>query len=417
MEYRTKTITGYSGRVKKSCMGVLVGLGLFVGGTILLWWNEGNYVHTRDSLNEAQSVTIELGDIDQKDPAKEGHLVHATGKAINKVSVQDPYFDLSADAIRLTRSVEYYQWIEDVSTETRTTSGGEEETITTYSYREGWADDPIDSSNFGYPSARTEHKNTVLFTLDDHQDQADRVGFGAYRLPKFLVDLISDPEPFAMELSDQVRTKLNHELGIAGAAPGPAPESDSASGQPPRPSLLHHSGNRIHLGKSPGNPAIGDMRITFTVTRPAVVSIIAKITGDSFEAFRASNGYTVAKLAMGEHSQESMYEAAHSENNSMTWILRGVGALLVCFGITALTAPLAVLASIIPFLGSLIDTGTKFVGMSLGIAWSLLIIAMAWLRFRPLIGIALLGLAVAFIVLFVRKNRKVAATEPPTEIS
>jgi hypothetical protein len=44
MAYTTTTTTSYGSRVKNSCGGIFGGIALFLAGTALLWWNEGNAV-------------------------------------------------------------------------------------------------------------------------------------------------------------------------------------------------------------------------------------------------------------------------------------------------------------------------------------------------------------------------------------
>ena len=57
MAYTEKTTTGYGTRVKNSFKAIGTGFVLFLGGTALLWWNEGRAVKTDDMLNEAEAVT------------------------------------------------------------------------------------------------------------------------------------------------------------------------------------------------------------------------------------------------------------------------------------------------------------------------------------------------------------------------
>ena len=103
-------------------------------------------------------------------------------------------------------------------------------------------------------------------------------------------------------------------------------------------------------------------------------------------------------LNMGAVSAENMFASAHASNTMMTWILRLVGVCLVCFGIALILAPLEVLASVVPFIGKIVGIGTGLFSLFFGTAWSLLIIAVAWLFYRPLIGILLLAAAVLLII-------------------
>ena len=431
----TKT-TSWFERLGKSFGGIIVGLILFVAATILLWWNEGNFVKTQVALKEAQGVTQELPDISKVDTSLNGQLVHAVGPAETKDILEDPVFGISINAIRLERSVEFYQWVEHTKTDRREKLGGGEETITTYSHLPDWVSKPENSDSFADPSARIEKKNTVIYPLENLIVQAQNVTFGAYGLPKFLIDKISNSESFSPKLSDATIAELNNKMGVPASPPVTAPPSNTpaqvsppllqaftvdvaepANESPttndnPTPLLLpapsswvHVSGNTVYLGRDPSSPTVGDVRITFKQTLPGTVSLIAKLNGNTFENFVAKNGREVGLLSVGTHSAENMYESAHTANTVFTWILRIVGIVLVCLSLGLITAPLSVLASVVPFLGRLVGAGTGIVCVLLGLAWSLLIIALAWLFYRPLFGILLLVVVVALVALLYRRGQ------------
>ena len=61
---------------------------------------------------------------------------------------------------------------------------------------------------------------------------------------------------------------------------------------------------------------------------------------------------------------------------------------------------------------SIVGAGVGLVSWILGLAWSLIIIAIAWLVFRPIIGISLLVLAIAGIVFLKRRGKKNEEKQP-----
>ena len=384
---------------------------------MLLWWNEGNFVKTQTALNEAEAVVTELGDISSVNQASHGQLVHATGTAATEDVLEDPFFGLSVNAIRLERAIEFYQWVEDSKSETREKLGGGQETITTYTYRKDWVTSPVDSSKFVAPNASVEHKNTALANIEKFTVQATNVSFGAYRLPKFLVDSMGGSESLSVGLSEEVIAKLNQQFAPSVSPPATPPastqgmlqfeeeEKESTVAMSPSSQWVHVSGGTVYLGHNPGQPSIGDVRATFKRTPPeGTVSLIAKLNGDTFESFVASNGKSIGMLSMGTHSAENMFASAHASNSMMTWILRIVGILLVCFSLNMLFAPLQVFASVVPFLGKLVGVGMGLFSLLFGVAWSLMIIALAWLFYRPLMGIIILAAAVGLIALLYSKR-------------
>jgi hypothetical protein len=74
----------------------------------------------------------------------------------------------------------------------------------------------------------------------------------------------------------------------------------------------------------------------------------------------------------------------------------------------AIMRPLSVLGSVIPFIGSIIGMGTGLVSVVLAGTISLLVIAIAWIAVRPVLGIALLVLVVGGFIMM----RKMAAAKP-----
>ena len=184
--------------------------------------------------------------------------------------------------------------------------------------------------------------------------------------------------------------------------------------------VVHVSGNTLYIGLTPGAPKVGDVRITYEAIYPADISIIAKYNGNTFEKVYASNGKTVSRLSMGVVSADHMFGKAHSSNSTWTWILRVVGIFLVIGGLKSIVAPLSVLAGVIPLLGDIVGAGTGIVCTLLGSAWSFIIIAIAWLRFRPLAGGALIAVAAVLVALLyikgrARKQAAPAAPQAPAE--
>ena len=111
-----------------------------------------------------------------------------------------------------------------------------------------------------------------------------------------------------------------------------------------------------------------------------------------------------------------MFAAAQSANVVMTWVLRLVGFFMIFGGLNLLIGPLRVVSDRIPLIGGLFGAGMSLVTFLMAAAASLIIISIAWLTARPLLGIVLLLLgggalvgAVGLIVMAVRKMKAAAA--------
>ena len=396
MAYQVTSKTSYGQRVTGSFKKIASGFVMFIIGTILLFWNEGNFVKTKKSLQEAEGVLVNASDVSGIDPALDGKLIHASAFADTKDVLNDDLFGLHETAISIRRKAEYYQYEENAKKETRERIGGSQETITTYTYEARWTSSPVNSANFHDPDYRSA--NFVLADVDDKTQYATNVTFGGYKLPTFIISSISGSIAADSKLTPEECTQwedvIARNMKVRGL------KADSAT------RMTHVDGNVVYLGKSPSSPGIGDVRVTLTKILPADISIIARVVGNTFERYTASNGKTVSSVAMGTVSAETMFAGKHSANRMWTWILRIVGFLLVAGGLKSMFSILPTLFKVLPFLGNIVGAGVGLVCNVIGGVWSLVIIAIAWLWYRPLTGILLLAAAVAGIWYLKKKGKK-----------
>ena len=103
MAYTETTSTSFLTRLGNSFSGMGMGAVLVIAGTILLWWNEGDFVATRDALNETQAQTQLVGDAKDLGPSFTGKVVHVTGFADTKDVLRDRAFGVSQTAIAMER--------------------------------------------------------------------------------------------------------------------------------------------------------------------------------------------------------------------------------------------------------------------------------------------------------------------------
>ena len=387
MAYTETTYKNWFTRFKESVGGIITGIILIALGTWLLWWNEGNTFKTAGAISEAEKLTQEVKDISKINPDLDGKLIHALGFANTDDVLKDDIFGVQFKAIKLSRNVEYYQWTEHSHSETRKKLGGGEETITTYTYETEWTDEPVDSNSFRDPDYRG--KNFVIASIEDNDVIANNVSFGAYVLPDFLKRRIGGAVPF--NIGEINKNSIENIIHV-------------------KSNDIHASGSTIYLG-TPSNPKIGDVRISFTQAPPAEISIIAQVIRDTFEPFTASNGYSFSRLEMGKVGFAKMFADAKSENNILAWIVRVIGTIIVMIGLNMIFNPLAVIFDVIPFLGSLVGVGGGIFAFVIGLAWSLIVIAIAWLRFRPIIAICLIAVALGLVFLLRNKGKQKIISE------
>ena len=398
MAYTETTSTSYGQRLAGSAKGMIGGLLMFIIGTGLLWWNEGRTVRTARAIGDAASHVESVADVSKVDASLNGKLIHASAFADTKDTLTDDLFGVREQAIKLDRKVEYYQWVEHSQRKKRDKVGGGEETITTYTYEQKWVDKPVNSAEFKDPQYQSANK--VLSEVEEREELAQNVMFGAYTLPESFVASISGSEPVEVRMTEEQRFTWNERLHML------RPKVNTET------SLVHTSANTAYLGLSPNSPQVGDVRVTFTKVPPADISLIAQVDGSTFKAYRAKNGQSFSRVQMGTVSADEMIEQARSENNMLTWVLRLVGVLLIVIGLKGMFGLLPMLFKVLPFLGGIVDAGVGLVSWIFGLAWSLIIIAIAWLVFRPIIGISLLVLAIAGIVFLKRRGKKNEEKQP-----
>lgn len=371
MAYIEKTRTSYGKRLGNSLGGIVTGLLLFVGGTVLIWWNEGRAVKRDRLLKEAQGQVVEMTDISSVDPAFEGKLIHATGLATTADSLSDSQFKVGARAIALHREVEYYQWVESAESHSEDKLGGAQETTTTYTYDLQWVSSPVSSDGFHDPSYRGE--NSVKQVVEAFTKYAQDVSFGAYRL----------------------NTEQIHSIG--GAVPVP----------------VNGGSNVIYIGEDPSKPDVGDVRITYTKVLPGEVSIVAAVSGNTFAPYLSKSGKTFSALRMGNVPQEQIFESAHASNKAALWLFRILGFFLILTGLRSVFSILETLLKVVPFLSRIAGWGVGFVCGIVAFVWTLVVAALAWITYRPVIAIVLLVIAAAAIWYFSTHGKKGNVPESP----
>lgn len=394
MAYQETITTGYGSRVKQSFKSIATGFTLFLGATAMLWWNEGNSVKTADMLEEAQGVCVVMENPSKKDASLEGQLVCGTAMAVTEDLLTDKDFGLSVNAISMKRKVEYYQWHETKTEETKEKSDGSEKKIVTYDYRRDWSSTPIGSSKF---KQHYGHVNVVLAEFEDGEQWAEHVSFGAYSLNNSLIHSINTYEPLRPELSDDVLRQLDKTIQASYERHYTKKEGLNSNDL----NYVHVSDNQLYLGLEPGSPTVGDVRIKFERVAPShEVTVVAVVNGDGFGPFKAKNGYMLEKLVMGKKDMDQFFEDEQETNTFNTWAYRILGIVMVIGALKLIFGFVVTLTKIVPFLSTIVGWGVGVICTVLGVVWSLIVIAIAWLFYRPIVGIALLVIAGILVWIF-----------------
>ena len=456
MAYQEVTTTGYGTRVGNSFKAIGSGFLMFVLGTALLWWNEGRAVKTEKMLDEAGNAYVEMENPNKKDASLEGELICGTAMATTEDSLVDAQFGIGAKAISIRRNVEYYQWVEHSQTKREDKLGGKEVTTTTYTYTKEWVSSPIESSDFHDPAY--QNKNSVLTTIDESEQWAENVKWGAYTLSESLFHRISSREAIDLAIAEDLLTQFDKSTqaayerahGVVNTAINKISQAVSQPAQPVQQpaqvaipdsikallpdsvrakldsiqavtdslnkqmanaenkmdlQYVHQASNVLYFGRVPGSPEVGDVRVTFEKVVPAKVTIMAVVDGDSFKPYKAKNGKRFQTLVMGKKSGDEIIEGEKEANNMILWALRILGIMIIIGGLKGIFGFLETILKVVPFIAGIFGWGVGIVCTVVGIVWSLIVIALAWLFYRPVLAICLLAIAGFLIWVFAFKGK------------
>jgi hypothetical protein len=368
------THTSWFSRIGASIKGLLFGILFIVVGVCLLFWNEGRAVKTHKALVESQGLVVSIN-AQGAAPQMDGKLVHLTGEATTAQTLSDNLLPVSVHALKLQRQVETYQWEETSHSEEKKNMGGDTETVTTYSYEKVWSRQHISSSDFKQPR---DHENPEKWRYKSEIWTADTINIGQYQLS----------ETHKNDIDDFQALTLQNNIVL--------------------PKGVVRNSDGFYYGKDEKNPKIGDQQISFSYIPIQIYSVIGDLAGTILTKHITSNGRSVALLQAGTHTADAMFEKAKNDNATLTWVIRLVGCILLISAFGMILKPLSVLADIAPIFGNIVEIGTGIVSFLLGTILALLTISIAWIFYRPLVGLALLVCAGGLVYLLKRKSGKVA---------
>lgn len=372
--------------MRRSFGGIILAFFFVPGAVALLFWNEGRAVKTAKSLKEGEGIVI-AAQADSVNPAYDQKLVHVTSSAATDDILTDPVFGISTNAIRLSRSVQMYQWKENKQATSHSTTGNgnsSEGATYAYSYEKSWESEPINSSTFNQPEG---HANPPQMLGGKFSVAAKFVDFGAFKLGNSVISHMQGDVPFVPDTAT-----------LAKLPPLIKEKAQIAEGG-------------LYIGGDWRTPAIGDQKVHFTVLKPGVFSIVARQSGDTFEPYATRAGRDLLLVEAGYVTAAAMFQNAETRNKMMTWGVRVAGVFAMFLGLMGIFSPIRAVAHLVPIIGEIISMGTALAALLISIVISLCVIAVAWITYRPLLGGAILILAIAAFVLSKHLGSRTAAAK------
>ncbi|MEA1915768.1 MAG: TMEM43 family protein [Campylobacterota bacterium] len=369
------TRTSYGKNIGNSFKGVAVGFALIIASITLLWWNEGRSVDQATALQEMQSNIVTLANT-KYDAQHEGKAVLLQGEVKPLSEVVDPEFGVRSDGLVLRKTVQMYQWKENKTTHTEEKVGGSTQTTTTYDYVKEWSSTAINSSTFqdsvGHQNPMMNHKSETYAT--DAQ-------LGEYYLDKNMIRRIGASQSYhgLAKMPEQIGEAINHK-------------------------------NFLYIGFSAQLPRVGDVKITYSYAPAGIYTFAAKSQNKALVNYTTDNGKSFAFVRPGNVDAKIIFKEELEANNVLTWILRGVGLMLMFIGFSLIMGPLATLVKVIPMFSSIMTGVTSIVAGILTLILGSLVIALSWFGSRPILSVSILLIAIGIAVAMSRMNKKTSTT-------
>jgi hypothetical protein len=373
------TEEGYGQRLVQSLGAAVVGIGLFFGSFLVLWWNEGNVVAEKGALSEMQSKAV-AGNAKAPKPGHNGKLIHAVAEL--KGSPLGDELLVAGDYLVLERTVEMFQWIEKKKSE----SQGNNKTKTTYSYEKGWDSGRNDSSKFAEPRGHSNPEPAVK----DKRATTRKASFGAF-----------DGLPLLEQLSPTVAVPLTPKMLKAKTIDGLKATIEGGY------VMLRRGG--------PGAPAIGDLRLRYRALKPGTFSAVGlQASKTKLAAYAAANGKSKLIVQAGRQPLARMIELEKQAASGVAMVLRVVGFFMMWFGLSLVTGPLSALVSFLPFLGSASRMVLGVAAFGVAAVLSTVTIVLGMIAHHPVVLVVVLAAcAGGFFLLRAQRKRQQAQAPAP----
>ena len=338
--------------------GIFFGLILVIVSGFAIFWNEGRSAETFEGLAEGAKIVISISG-DKIDIANEGKLVHVAAETSTSQPLKDSDFGFLFEGLKLSRTVEMYQWKETTKSETHKKLGGGEEKVTYYTYALEWSSNAINSNNF---KNSADHKNPPFPALvsKTYSNQTSKIG--AFSLGQPVLDELDTYEKFPLQ--ENSLNKARAKLG---------PKASIRQGE-------------ILVANNPDTPVLGDIKISYQIIPIKPISLVANQFQSTFSPYVTTNGHKLLLVEPGLKDSAILFKDERDENRIITWVVRGGAFFLMFVGFCLMLTLLEILADVIPFLGDIVGAGSLFIGLCFTLITAPTIAAIAWFFYRPLIG-------------------------------
>ena len=362
---------GFIQNILGSIAGIPIGIILVLVGIFLIYRNELSAVQNAKDVKELRANVVDVSStkIDNKN---DGKLIATSDKLdYGEDKLTDEVFGVTIETPKLTRVVEMYQWEEREE---------QDDDTTTYKYNKVWSTELIDSSNF-YEKNGHVNPNEMKYQNETFTT-TNELKVGDYTLDNKFSNLLDTKEEYSLPEDQTVQ------------------EGYIVSG-------------KYITNTKDDKPEIGDLRISFVYASYDVVSVLGKQDGKTIDSYVTKNKKSIYELHENKLSGSEIINIIENRNNTTKWIFRIIGAVIIFIGVNLIIGPVTTLLGYIPLLGKVVNGAIGLVAFVVSLAIFMVTMAVSWIIVRPILGIALLVVAVALVII-IRKllaKKKETATQ------
>ncbi|HEV7121862.1 MAG TPA: TMEM43 family protein [Rhodanobacter sp.] len=299
----------------------VVGTLLVLAGVGMEALNASNLIAYREASGRHGGEVIELGQNAQPQAGQHGYMARVVGTPKVVEAPHDRDFNQTWNTPVLVRHVEMFQW--------REIAIGDN-----VHYELDWVDHPLDASHFKDPQG---HGNPGEFPVSSEQFDASLVQIGGFKLGRALVRALPGSktiEPDAAALPyNLAATFSRHQSYLVSSA-------------------------------QPGNPRLGDLRVSWTGVPLQQVTVVARLDGARLDAASDAGDGKGYQVQVGDVPVLDMFpDLPVPPKFVMIW--RVLGVLLAALGAFVLLPPQRRRQRVLPALG----LGATAVGSVASVVW------------------------------------------------
>ncbi len=373
---------GFFSRIMDSIKGFGSGFLLFIFSFMLLWWNEGNIVDEKASLREMQKKMV-IADGQNVAPDLTGKVVYVNDYLESEEKLSDKFMLLPDAYLKLKRKVEMFQYVEKVTKSSRKKMGGGKTTRKEYYYEERWKEGREASEEFRDDSYKNPKPkwNSEVFTVKEGY-------LGAYDATTVLENL--NPREQVELTWTKISRKYRKTVGM-------------------QDNYLYYP------KKALSDPQVGDMRVSYYAVLADDYSVVGvQSSQGELRPYEARNGKIQFLVQAGNIDGKRMFEKALKKEGRVAMILRLVGWIIMLVGIFLMLEPFAVVADIIPILGSLGRVATFLFSFVTSFILSAITIIVGMIAHNPIVLGAVIGVSLIGLVFYFKGRYDKVATKKPS---